>query len=199
MWKVVAVVLAVFAIGHLAVRYLRKNPLAPEVEGRQVVVTSQDYEVHYERSGPVEGTYYVSGAESRDFTDRPVNAILWVVDADSARGYMRGYPDFHLYGSESGERLCNVASPLAVVASSSATYGDVVRLLDQHERRTASRAERLCVTLTGEALSPVSAVALDSGRDDPGAAQRLTSETPVVFATGFAVADCVDALSPRSP
>src|SRR5262249_44343623 len=125
MWKVVALVLALVLLGHLALRYVRRNPLGPEVEGRQVVVTSQDYEVRFERSGPVEGTYFVSSAESRDFTDRPVNAVLWVIDAESARGYLRSYPDFHLYGSETGDRLRNVAAPIGIVAATVTSYADL--------------------------------------------------------------------------
>lgn len=187
---------ALLVLGQLVVRHLRKNPLAPTVEGRQVVVTSLDYEVRFERSGPVAGTYYVASAESRDFTERPVNAVLWVVDAEGARGYMRSYPDFHLYGSDSSERLRGVASPLGIVAATSATYSDLVRLLDLHERRTGARGERLCVTVTGEALSPMTANALESGREDPGAARRLTGDNSVVFADHLETGDCVKVLAP---
>src|SRR4029453_13833960 len=65
MWKVVLLVLALFVLGHFAVRYVRVNPLGPVVEGNQVVVTSQEHELRYRRSGPVVGTYFVSGAETR--------------------------------------------------------------------------------------------------------------------------------------
>jgi len=195
MWKVVAFVLAVGLLGHLVVRYLRANPLGPVVEGRQVVVTSQAYEVRYDQSGPVAGTYFVSVAESRDLTDRPVNAVLWVIEAGAARDFMRGYPDFHLYGSDSSERLRNVASPLAVVASSSSTYSDLLRLLDLHETRASKRGERLCVSVSGTALTPASAVSLESGGEAPGAAPRLVGEMPVVFANSLEVGDCVKLLA----
>lgn len=197
MWKVVVFVLALVVIGHFAVRYLRVNPLGPVVEGSQVVVTTQELELRYRRSGPVAGTYFVSAAETRDFGSEPVNAMLWVIEAEAARGYMHDYPDFHLYGSDSGDRLRNVAAPLAIVAATSATYSDLVRLLEQHEARAASRGERLCVKITGTALSPDSAVSLDSGRDDPGATQRLLGETPVAFADGLELGDCVDTLAAR--
>ncbi len=197
MWKVVALVLALLVLGHFAVRYLRVNPLGPVVEGNQVVVTTQEHELRYRRSGPVVGTYFVSAAETRDFGEEPVNAMLWVIDAETARGYMHDYPDFHLYGSDAGERLRNVAAPLAVVAATSATYSDLVRLLDQHESRAGGHGERLCVRITGTALSPDSAVSLDSGRDDPAAAKRLLGDAPVVFAEALELADCANLLAAR--
>ena len=197
MWKVVAFVLALFVLGHLAVRYLRVNPLGPVVEGNQVVVTSQEHELRYRRSGPVIGTYFVSEAERRDYGAEPVNARLWVIEAEAARGYMHDYPDFHLYGSDSGERLRNVAAPLAIVAASSATYSDLLRLLGQHEARIGEHGERLCVKITGTALSPDSAISLDTGRDDPGAGQRLLGGTPVAFANALELGDCVDFLAAR--
>lgn len=195
MWKLVALVLALFVLGHFVVRYLRVNPLGPVVEGSQVVVTSQELELRYRRSGPVAGTYFVSAAESRDFGAEPVNAMLWVIEAEAARGYMRDYPDFHLYGSDAGERMSGVAAPLAVVAASSATYSGLVRLLDQHEARSGGHGERLCVRIGGTALSPDSAIALDSGRDDPSAGQRLLGRTPVVFVDALEIEDCVKALA----
>jgi hypothetical protein len=194
MWKVVALVLVIGVLGHFAVRYLRPNPLGPVVEGNQVVVTSQNYEVHFDRSGPVAGTYFVSVAESRDLTDRPVNAVLWVIEAGPARDFMRGYADFHLYGSESSERLRNVGTQLALVAANAATYTDLLALVAQHERRADDRGERLCVTLAGTALNPASCVSLETGGDASEAAKRLVGDTPVVFAESLDVDDCTKVL-----
>jgi len=194
MWKVVALVLAVFVLGHFAVRYLRRNPLGPVVEGRQVVVTSQSWEVRFARNGPVKGTYFVSDADSRDYSDRPLNAVLWVIDAEVAREYLRNYPDFHLYGSDSSQRLRDVASPLAVIAATSPAYNDLHSLVAEDDERASTHGERLCVTLAGTALTPESATSLESGADDPSAAQRLAGESPVVFADKVKVADCVKAL-----
>ena len=196
MWKVVVLLLALFLLGHLAIRYLRRNPLDPAVEGRQVVVTSQSWEVRFARSGPVEGTYFVSDAESRDYTDHPLNAILWVIDATTAREYMQNYPDFHLYGSDSSQRLRDVASQLALVAATTPAYNDLRSLVDEDDERASTHGERLCVTIRGTALSPESATSLENGEDDPGAAQRLAGEMPVVFAEKVKVADCVKMLHP---
>ena len=72
MWKVVAFVLAVFILGHFAIRYARTNPLEPEADGAQIVVESQDYRVHMQRNGAVSGTYFIAGAKSEDCPTRPV-------------------------------------------------------------------------------------------------------------------------------
>jgi len=192
-------VLAVFVLGHFAVRYLRRNPLGPAVEGREVVVTSQSYEVRFALNGPVKGTYFVSDAESRDYSDRPMNAMLWVIDAEAAREYLRNYPDFHLYGSDSSQRLRDVASQIAVVAGTSSAYNDLHWLVAEDDERSTTHGERLCVTLAGTSLTPESATSLESGADDPSGPARLVGETPVVFAEKVKVADCVDALHLAAP
>jgi len=48
MWKVVALMLAVFILGQLAVRYVRKNPLDPTIEA-QIVALMRD--LHAEIGG----------------------------------------------------------------------------------------------------------------------------------------------------
>jgi len=198
-WKIVAIVLALAAAGHLAVRYLPRNPLGPSVDGGEVVVTSQDYEVRFARNGPVKGSYFVFDAESRDFSDRPLNAVLWVIDADAARDYSNSYPDFHLYGSDSSERLRDVAGQIAVVAATSPAYADLRALVAEDDERATMHGERLCVTLIGTSLTPESAASLDSGDDDPTAVQRLIGDTPVVFADKVKVADCVKMLHAPPP
>ena len=112
-------------------------------------------------------------------------------------GYLRGVPDFHLYGSDSGERLRNLATPLAIIAASAATYGDLVQLLDQHEARVGGRGERLCVSITGTALSPAPRSRWRAAADDPAAAKLLFGEAPVVFADALEVGDCVKVLAAR--
>ena len=155
-------------LGHFAVRYLRVNPLGPVVEGNQVVVTSQEHELRYRRSGPVAGTYFVSAAETRDFGDGAGERDA-VGDRrrDRARLHARlsRLPPVRLRRRASGCATWPLRS--RIVAASSATYSDLVRLLDQHEARAGGHGERLCVRIAGTALSPDSAVSLDSGRDDP--------------------------------
>jgi hypothetical protein len=196
MWKVVAFVLAVIALGHLAVRYVRKNPLAPEIIDSQVVVQSQDYEVRFRRSGDVEGTYFIAGVTSEDWSPRPVNATLAVYGMQTGTEYMRSHPDFHLLGSQTSTRLEGVATPLSLVAASREVYGEVRGLIDDHARRERSGGERLCVTLAGEALSVSSAESLEDGRDATSLVAQSNAE-PIVYADRLEVADCADLLAAR--
>jgi hypothetical protein len=195
MWKVVLLLLAVFILGHLAVRYIRKNPLDPVIEGDQVVVESQENKVRFTRNGAVAGSYFVVDAESRDWTTTPVNLWLRVLDVQSAAGYMHTYPDFHLYRSESVERLAGVAMSLQVVAANRETYGELRGLIGDHESRSSEGGERLCVTLSGEALSLASAESLDDETDSTSSVARLTSDTPILFVESADVGDCAERLA----
>lgn len=195
MWKVVAFVLAVFILGHFAVRYVRKNPLDPVNEGAEIAVESLDYRVRFQRNGAVAGTYFVSDATSEDWTSRPLNARLEVFGLQTASEYMRGYADFHLYGSSSGARLANVATPLSLIAANRESYGMLRALLDRHARRADDGGERLCVTLSGEALSLASAVSLEDGHDATATLTNGNDGEPVVYADRIDFADCTKVLA----
>lgn len=195
MWKVVLLLLAVFVLGHFAVRYIRKNPLDPVIEDGQVVVESQEDQVRFTRNGPVAGSYFIVDADSEDWTNRPVNLRLHVLDVQSAIGYMRTYPDFHLYRSESVARLAGVAMSLQVVAANRETYGELRGLLSDHDSRSSEGGERLCVTLSGESLSLASAESLEDQTDHTGLISHLVGDTPILYVESADIGDCSDRLA----
>ncbi len=195
MWKVVAIVLAVVILGHLAVRYVRKNPLAPRTVDSLIVVESQDYEVTFRRSGDVSGTYFVADVASEDWSPRPVNATLAVFGLQTGTEYTRGFADFHVYGSETSDRLANVATPLSLVAATRPAYGELRELVDDYKRR-ADGGERLCVTLSGEALAIASAESLEDGRDVTTTVLQ-SNAAPIVWVDQLEVQDCTDLLAAR--
>lgn len=196
MWKVVLLVLAVFILGHLAIRYVRKNPLDPEIVDSQVVVESQDFKVHFRRSGNVEGTYFVAKAESEDWTPRPVNATLHVFGMQDGTEYARSFADFHVLGSESSARLDAIATPLSLVAANRETYNELAGLVDDHESRASSKGERLCLTLSGEALSIEAAESLEDGHDVTHTVTQ-TNTAPIVYVDKLDVGDCTEMLKGR--
>lgn len=186
--------LAVFILGPLVVRYVLKNPLDPSVDGNEVVVESQDYEVHFTRGGPLSGTYLVVRAESEDWTAKPVNALLGVVPLDEASDYLRAYPEFHLYGEQSNAQIAGLAQPLSIIAASRLTYSGVRGLVDLYESRNAGHGERLCLTVSGETLQLASVQGLEDRADHMGVLAHLGEEA-VVYAETLAVDDCAKLLA----
>lgn len=197
MWKVVAFLLAVFILGHFAIRYVRSNPLDPELDGTQVVVESQEYRVRFQRNGAVAGTYFIASVKSQDWTSRPLNARLEVFGLQTGTEYARMYPDFHLYRSESSTRLASVATPLALIAGRRETYGLLRALIDRFDDRVEDGGERLCVTLSGDALSIDSAESLEAGRDTTDLLQRGNAAEPIVLVDQLDVDDCSDVIAAR--
>ncbi|HKC49232.1 MAG TPA: hypothetical protein VKF60_00455, partial [Myxococcota bacterium] len=164
-------------------------------EGNQIAVESQDYRVRFERDGAVAGSYFISDAKSEDWTSKPVNARLRVFGLQTGSEYLRGYPDFHLYRSASSTRLENAAASLSLVAANREIYGTLRGLLDRHERRERSGGERLCVTLSGTALSIASAESLEDGRDVTARLAHENDGEPIVYADQLDVEDCSDLLA----
>jgi hypothetical protein len=189
MWKALLIAVLLVGAGHFAVRYLRSNPLDPIVEGGEVVVTTNEYEVRFAREGPAGGVYLVAGAQSDDWTNEPQNASLAVIDTATASAYLRAYPDFRNYGSPPGVQLEGVSSKLALVASNRIAYGDLLRVIDLYERRAAEGGERLCVAISGEALALASAVSLHRGSDHTAMFRQRAGGA--VFADRIRFDDCV--------
>jgi hypothetical protein len=192
MWKVVAFLLAAIVIGHFGIRYVRGNPLDPRLEGSELAVVSREHAVRYERDGAFEGTYFVSDVASSDWGSEAVNLRLRVFEAPLAREYMRTYPDFHLYGSDSSARVADSAAGLALIAADRGTYGDLRALLDRHEERTTKGGEHLCVTVHGESLRLVAARYLDDGHDSTSMVEGMESGSSLVYADRLEVADCAE-------
>ena len=195
MWKVIAFLVLLIVAGRLVVRYVRSNPLTPVVDGSQVTVESQDYGVRFQRSGAFSGTYFLCDAKGEDWTSEPVNARLRVIEREAAREYMRSYADFHRYRSDSSMRLADVAAPLAVIAANRGTYGDLQALLSSHEGRKATGGERLCVAVSGELLTFLSAQTLDDGRDSTESLASANSAGPTVYVDELRFGDCTELLA----
>ncbi|HTO09553.1 MAG TPA: hypothetical protein VMR86_21055 [Myxococcota bacterium] len=195
MWKVIAFLIVVFVLGELVVRYVRKNPLDPEMSGTQVAVESQEFDVRFQRNGRFSGTYFVSGAKSMDWTREPVNARLEVIERDAARAYLESYPDFHLYGSDSSTRLAATAAPLALVAANRMAYGDLQALLARHEARSRDGGEHLCIAVAGESLTLATAESLEDGHDGAASLTAASSDGPTVYADELRFGDCAELLA----
>ncbi|HTO54520.1 MAG TPA: hypothetical protein VMR50_14135 [Myxococcota bacterium] len=198
MWKVAAFLLAALVVGHYGLRYVRGNPLEPRLEGSELAVVSRDHAVRFQRDGAFGGTYFVSDVESTDWSSEPVNLRLRVFEATLAREYMRGYPDFHLYGSDSSARVAGGAAGLSLIAANRGTYGDLRALLDRHEERASKGGERLCVTLQGESLHLVAARFLDDDHDSTKTVEDMESGSSVVYADRLDVVDCAALWGPSS-
>jgi hypothetical protein len=197
MWKVVLFLVVLFVAGHFAVQYIRTNPLDPEIEGGEVVVETKEYEVHLNREGPTHGVYLVDAAKSIDWSNEPANVELSLVDFTEARDFLRAYPDFHRYGSVPGLNLENSATRVALIGANRLAYGALRDLVDDYDDRVHAHGERLCLTISGEALRVSSAQSIDEGTDRTEGFQKSDESRQRVFADQVRVDDCVKLAATR--
>jgi hypothetical protein len=191
MWKAALFLVVLFVVGHFAVQYIRTNPLDPVIEAGEVVVETKEYEVRLAREGRADGVYLVATAKSIDWSNEPANVELTVVDFVEARDFLRAYPDFHRYGSTSGLNLENVSKPISVIAANRLAYGALRDLLSDYDDRIRSHGERLCLTISGDALRVSAARSIDEGTDHTDSFQRSDESRTRVFADQVKVEDCV--------
>lgn len=192
MWKVALFLVVLFVAGHFAVRYLRTNPLDPLVDGRELIVDTQEHEVTFALDGPVEVTYLVTKATRHDWSDEPENALLSVVDFRAASEILRAHPDHHAYGSGSDLQLDNLSAPLALVAGNLLAYGDMLGLIDDYAARVAEQGSWLCVTISGQVLRFTAAESLGDGRDSTAMFAKRVDARRSLLATRVKVEDCAE-------
>jgi hypothetical protein len=194
MWKAALLLVALMVAGHFAVRYLRTNPLAPVLEGGELVVETNEHVVRYSLHGAVEGTYLVAKIESNDFGDEPVNATLAAVGFAETRQYLSAHPEHSVYGSMSELQIANLSAPIALIAANRITYGELRGLIDRYEARAEEHGKWLCLTVTGEALGVVSAESSINGTDATALFVRRADATRLLMARDLQVDDCDELL-----
>ncbi len=192
MWKLALGLVVLFVAGHFAVRYLRTNPLDPLVEGRVLIVDTQEHEVRFALDGPVEATYLVTNATRRDWSDEPENALLSVVDFRTTSEILRAHPDQHAYGSGADLQLENLSAPLALIAGNLLAYGDLIGLIDDYAARVEEQGSWLCVTVSGQALRFTAAELLGDGGDTTAMFSKRLDARRSLLATRVTVEDCTE-------
>lgn len=197
MWKAALLVVALMVAGHFAVRYLRTNPLAPVLEGGELVVETNEHVVRYSLHGPVEGTYLIAKIASADFGDEPVNATLAAVGFAETRQYLNAHPEHGAYGSMSELQIANLSAPLALIAANRIAYGKLRGLIDRYEARVEEQGKWLCLTVTGEALGVESAESSISGADATSLFVRRADATRLLMARDLQVDDCEELIAGR--
>jgi len=194
MWKAALLIVALMVAGHFAVRYLRTNPLAPTLEGGELVVETTEHLVRFSMDGPVEGTYLVAKLESNDFGDEPVNATFSAVGFAATRQYLAAHPEHSVYGSMSELQIANLAAPLALIAANRIAYGELRSLIDRYAERVGEKGKWLCVTISGEALGVESAESSISGADATSLFVKRADTTRLLMARNLQVDDCEELL-----
>ena len=171
------------------------NPLRPEVRDREVVVRTQDLEVHYDRQGADKQTYMVFGGTKAERSNSMSNVTLATISIERAAALRRAYPDFTKCASPGAKRAQRAVMTTNFVAIDGAARKVLRKAVDLHKRSVANGGDRICVAVEGEHLSLSSIKLASSGFDlTPPRRRRGQKKASYFLARKVELPECAVAL-----
>ncbi len=189
------IVLAIFAaLAPLALEGFGGNPLDPELEGRQVLVHTEDFDVRFDRIGGVSESYMLFGATDGEMRNSFTNVYAAGLAVRHARLIAARYPDFHLCKSPGAKQAQKLTESVAFVAADGATRSTLLEAVTRHEESIQAGGERICLRLDGDRLSLDSIVHRDQAIDMTAEVGGRMTDTDFYFVRDAAIEECRDLL-----
>jgi hypothetical protein len=141
------------------------NPLAPSIEGREVVLQTDDLAVRFDRYEPVSDTYMLFGGGDGEMTNGISNVFFAGLAIRHASFISERYPKFYMCSSPGAAQAQRLVENMALVAANGSTRKTLKKALVQHESAVASGGERVCLRFRGEQISLRSAKHREGGFD----------------------------------
>ena len=167
------------------------NPLRTEIAEREVVVRTDDLEIHLDRGGSVEQTYMVFGGTKVERTNQFSNVTLVTIDIEHAAALRRSYPDFHRCSSPGARSAQRAVKTTHFIAVDGTTRKKLRKVVDLHESRIGKDGDRTCVTVVGDVLSLDSIVLAKSGADISPKGNHPLRKSRYVLARSVEIPDCL--------
>ena len=156
--------------------------------GDDLIVTTDDLEARFHRTGSLSDSYMVFGGTAVRFQNSFTDVMLVTLDMSEARELQKSYPDFHRCGSPG-----DAVQTTYFVAANPAARDQLSGVLELHDMRQRSGGDRTCLSVRGDRLRLAAVKTRLDGTDITDNVQSAF-EDPIVYATGVDVIDCQSAL-----
>jgi hypothetical protein len=166
------------------------NPLAPSVEGREIVIQTDDLEVRFERYGPVSEAYMLFGGLDGEMKNAISNVFVSGLAIRHASFIAQRYPKFYRCSSPGAAQAQQLVEDMALIAADGSTRDTLRRAVSAHEEALASGGERTCLSFRGEQISLRSAKHREGGFELTRELAKGYRETDFYFVTSAEISDC---------
>ncbi len=191
MIRLVAVVALLGGAAYLVQRYATSNPLRPEITEHEVVIRTDDLEIHLDRQGSVNQTYMVFGGTKVERTNQFSNVTLATIEIERAAVLRQSYPDFHRCSSPGARPAQRAVKTTHFIAADGSTRKKLRKVVELHERGVGKNGDRTCVTVVGEELSLDSILLAKNGADISPEGNSRLMKTRYVLARSVEIPDCL--------
>jgi hypothetical protein len=166
------------------------NPLAPSVEGREVVIQTDDLEVRFDRAGPVSETYMLFGGSDAEMHNSISNVFVSGLAIRHASFIAQRYPKFYMCSSPGAAQAKQLIEDMALIAADGSTRNTLKRAVALHADSVASGGDRTCLRFQGEQISLRSAKHREGGFDLTREFAKGYRQTDFFFVNEAEISDC---------
>jgi len=150
------------------------NATGARVEGRRVVLETDQLEVRFVILDRLSDSFMVFGGEARQRRNGMSHATMAALPMRHARVIHARYPDFHMCRSPGAARAKDFTASMSFVAMDGAARDALAETVRLHGERVRGGGERTCVSIDGAGLS-LESVRVRGGRED---GRDMTGELP---------------------
>jgi hypothetical protein len=126
------------------------------VSGNSVMVDAGDFTAELSVTGDYKNTYMLFGGEYFKNKNLVNPIVLSGLEIDDAKSIYSRYPDFHLCKSPGAPLAQPKVKPLYLIPADESVFKELMNSIKSHEKNFASGEERICVVLSGKALTLLS-------------------------------------------
>jgi hypothetical protein len=166
------------------------NPLAPSIEGREVVIQTNDLEVRFERYGAVSETYMLFGGMDSEMQNAISNVFVSGLAIRHASFISQRYPKFYMCSSPGAAQAKQFVEDMALLAADGATRNTLQRAVALFKESLASGGDRTCLRFQGEQISLRSAKHREAGFDLTPQLAKGYRQTDFFFVNDADIVDC---------
>jgi hypothetical protein len=167
---------------------------AVRIEGRNVIVRTDDFEARFARLAPFSDSYMVFGG----LNDQPKNSLTHATVATLAMRHAEAihqrYPDFHRCSSPGAAQAKRWIEQMDFIGANRRTRKALVDVIDRHERSLRSGGDRVCLRVSGAELALESLKLRADGSDVTQQFQPAFRRSHFYLAEDVAIPDCQIAL-----
>ena len=165
------------------------------VEGRQVVVETQDLEVRFTRGAAFSEAFMIFGGTNADMRNNVSDALLSTLAMRHASLIHQHYPDFHLCKSPGAAQAKRYIEASNFIGTTRNARRAIREAVDVHAERIRGGGERTCISIAGAALSFDSVSLKEDGRDVTGDFGQALRLNPYYLAEEAELVDCAALLN----
>lgn len=166
------------------------NPLAPSVEGREIVIQTDDLEVRFDRRGAASETYMLFGGTDAELHNSISNVFVSGLAIRHASFIAQRYPKFYMCSSPGAAQAKQFVEDMALIAADGSTRSTLKRAVALHEDSLAKGGDRTCLRFRGEQISLRSAKHREGGFDLTPQFAKGYRQTDFYFVNDAEIADC---------